>query len=50
MADIKTFSEQVIDNLEKVVVGKRESIEMIVIGLLLLLFGMTTKGNSCVLW
>jgi len=34
MADIKTFGEQVIDNLEKVVVGKRESIEMIVIGLL----------------
>ena len=34
MADIKKFGEQVIDNLEKVVVGKRESIEMIVIGLL----------------
>jgi MoxR-like ATPase len=34
MVDIKTFSEQVIDNLEKVVVGKRESLELIVIGLL----------------
>jgi len=34
MADIKLFSEQVIENLEKVVVGKRQSIEMIVIGLL----------------
>lgn len=34
MADIKTFSERVIENLEKVVVGKKQSIEMIVIGLL----------------
>ena len=34
MADIKTFSEQVVENLEKVVVGKRESLELIVIGLL----------------
>ena len=34
MADIKFFSEQVIDNLEKVIVGKRQSIELIVIGLL----------------
>lgn len=34
MTDIKKFSEQVIDNLEKVVVGKRQSLEMIVIGLL----------------
>ena len=34
MKDIKTFSEQVIDNLEKVIVGKRQSIELIVIGLL----------------
>jgi len=34
MADIKAFSEQVIDNLEKVIVGKRQSIELIVIGLL----------------
>jgi MoxR-like ATPase len=34
MADIKTFSEQVIENLEKVVVGKKGSLELIVIGLL----------------
>ncbi len=34
MADIKMFSEQVIENLEKVVVGKRELLELIVIGLL----------------
>jgi MoxR-like ATPase len=34
MADIKTLSEQVIENLEKVVVGKRQSIELIVVGLL----------------
>jgi hypothetical protein len=34
MADIKAFSEQVIDNLEKVIVGKQQSIELIVIGLL----------------
>ena len=34
MADIKTFSERVIENLEKVVIGKRQSIELIVIGLL----------------
>ena len=34
MADIKTFGEQVIENLEKVVVGKRQSLELIVIGLL----------------
>ncbi len=34
MADIETFSEKVIDNLEKVVVGKRESLELIVVGLL----------------
>jgi len=34
MADIKAFSEQVLDNLEKVVVGKRESLELIVVGLL----------------
>jgi MoxR-like ATPase len=34
MADIKAFSEQVIENLEKVVVGKRQSIELIVVGLL----------------
>ena len=34
MKDIKAFSEQVIGNLEKVIVGKRQSIELIVIGLL----------------
>ena len=34
MADIKTFGEQVIENLKKVVVGKQKSIEKIVIGLL----------------
>lgn len=34
MADIKAFSEKVIANLEKVIVGKRQSIELIVIGLL----------------
>jgi len=34
MADIKTFGEKVITNLEKVIVGKRQSIELIVIGLL----------------
>jgi len=34
MADIKEFGEQLIGNLEKVIVGKRQSIELIVIGLL----------------
>lgn len=34
MADIKAFSERVINNLEKVIVGKRQSVELIVIGLL----------------
>jgi MoxR-like ATPase len=34
MTEIKTFSEKVIENLEKVVVGKRPSLELIVIGLL----------------
>jgi MoxR-like ATPase len=34
MTDIKAFSEQVIGNLEKVIIGKRQSIELIVIGLL----------------
>ena len=32
--DINTFSERVLENLEKVVVGKRQSLELIVIGLL----------------
>jgi MoxR-like ATPase len=34
MANIKVFGESVIGNLEKVIVGKRQSIELIVIGLL----------------
>jgi MoxR-like ATPase len=34
MADIKTFGEKVLENLEKVIVGKRQSLELIVIGLL----------------
>lgn len=34
MADIRAFGERVIDNLEKVIVGKRQSIELSVIGLL----------------
>ncbi len=34
MADIKAFGEVVIGNLEKVIVGKRQSVELIVIGLL----------------
>jgi MoxR-like ATPase len=34
MTDIKSFGERVIENLEQVVVGKRPSLELIVIGLL----------------
>lgn len=34
MTEIKAFGERVIENLEKVVVGKRQAIELIVIGLL----------------
>jgi MoxR-like ATPase len=34
MTDIKDFSEQVIENLAKVIVGKQQAIELIVIGLL----------------
>jgi MoxR-like ATPase len=34
MADIKAFSENVIDNLEKVVIGKRDALRLIVIGLI----------------
>jgi MoxR-like ATPase len=34
MANVKAFSERLIRNLEKVIVGKSQSIEMIVIGLL----------------
>jgi MoxR-like ATPase len=34
MDNIKSFGEKLIENLEKVIVGKRQSVEMIVIGLL----------------
>lgn len=34
MTDIKAFGERVIENLEKVVIGKRQSLELVVIGLL----------------
>jgi len=34
MTDIKAFGEQVLTNLGKVVIGKRQSIELIVVGLL----------------
>jgi len=34
MADVKNFSELVIANIEKVIIGKRETIELAVIGLL----------------
>jgi MoxR-like ATPase len=34
MTDIKAFGEKVIGNLEKVIVGKRQSMDLIVIGLL----------------
>jgi MoxR-like ATPase len=34
MTDIKAFGETVIGNLEKVIIGKRQSIDLIVIGLL----------------
>jgi len=34
MSDIKAFGERLIENLEQVIIGKRESIELIVIGLL----------------
>jgi MoxR-like ATPase len=34
MTDIRAFSERVIGNLEKVIVGKQQAIELIVIGLL----------------
>ena len=32
--DIKSFGERVINNLEKVIVGKRDALELIVVGLL----------------
>ncbi len=34
MTDIQSFAERIIGNLEKVIVGKREALELIVIGLL----------------
>ena len=34
MTDLKAFGEKLINNLEGVIVGKRQSIELIVIGLL----------------
>ena len=34
MADIKTFGERLIGNLENVIVGKKQSLELVVIGLL----------------
>lgn len=34
MVDVKSFGERVIDSLEKVIVGKRQSIELVAIGLL----------------
>jgi MoxR-like ATPase len=34
MADIKSFGERVLGNLEKVIVGKRDALELIVVGLL----------------
>ncbi len=34
MAEIQNFGERVIDNLERVIVGKRDAVELIVIGLL----------------
>src|SRR5512136_628136 len=34
MADIQAFGERVIENLEKVIIGKRDTVELIVVGLL----------------
>src|SRR5512142_1873999 len=34
MADIQMFGERVIANLEKVIIGKRDTVELVVIGLL----------------
>lgn len=34
MADVKAFGERLVDSLEKVIVGKRQSLELVVIGLL----------------
>jgi len=34
MIDVRAFSERILENLEKVIVGKRHSLELVVIGLL----------------
>jgi MoxR-like ATPase len=34
MVDVRAFSERILENLEKVIVGKRHSLELVVIGLL----------------
>ena len=34
MADVKIFGEKMIESLEKVIVGKRQALELVVIGLL----------------
>jgi MoxR-like ATPase len=34
MADVKSFTEKVIQNIEKVIVGKRDTVELAVVGLL----------------
>ena len=34
MADIQAFGERLVENLEKVIIGKRDTVELIVIGLL----------------
>ena len=34
MIEIQTFAKSVIDNVEKVIIGKRDSVELAVIGLL----------------
>ena len=34
MSDLKEFGESIVHNLEQVIVGKSQSVEMVVIGLL----------------
>src|SRR5512147_20748 len=34
MADVKSFAERVVSNIEKVIVGKRDTVELAVVGLL----------------
>src|SRR5512142_1322443 len=34
MTDIQAFGERVVENLEKVIIGKRDTLELIVVGLL----------------